>query len=188
MRVVLMAIVLILSSVAANAGRNTPHDPGKFTEYTSVLHFVLTADFMYTERRGIGIKIEQGLRAGTYEAKYQDEDGYYFVGPGLAVCQANPKCSGFNSDGGIWVSRKSKEDIRMFIVQGRVESRTDDTYRQNSTIENEKRAGAAPGAAGSMLGWAIVDMLAARDAGKIFIFPLNKEFASRMISASQSAD
>lgn len=94
MRVLLMAIVLILSSVAANAGRNTPHDPGKFTEYTTGLRFVLTADFTYTERRGIGIKIEQGLRAGTYEAKYQDEDGYYFVGPGppIAGCRfGNPR-------------------------------------------------------------------------------------------------
>src|SRR3546814_8062498 len=59
---------------------------------------------------------EEGIRAGKYIAKFQDESGYYFIGPDNAICQAFTACESFNINGGIWVSKKSPTDIRIFAI------------------------------------------------------------------------
>src|SRR3546814_1510511 len=64
----------------------------------------------------MGVKWEEGIRAGKYIAKFQDESGYYFIGPDNAICQAFTACESFNINGGIWVSKKSPTDIRIFAI------------------------------------------------------------------------
>jgi len=49
-----------------------------------VQHIVLSADYVRAEHRGIakGLKVVEGLRAGTYRAVREDADGVYFEGNG----------------------------------------------------------------------------------------------------------
>ena len=71
--------------------------------------------------------------------------------------------------------------LRWLILTHRwMESDPSNAYQTNSTIQNAQRAGVVAGGVGSALGWSLVEALAARDDGKIFLFPLNKEFAAKM--------
>lgn len=146
---------LLIPAIAA-AGKNTPHDPAKFEAYSSASYFELAGDLKYSERRGIGVQWEQGLKAGRYEARFQDAEGFYYYGEGFTVCQKNPRCTDFDLEGGIWISRKTPEDVRIFLVQ------------QPPTAREQTAAGPLIGA------------LVRKDAGKIFIFPRNRDFAAEL--------
>lgn len=148
-------LALLMPTIAA-AGKNTPHDPKKFAGYSSSSYFDLTSDLKYSERRGIGVRWEQGLKAGRYEARFQDAEGFYYYGEGFTVCQKNPRCAEFDLEGGIWISKKTPEDIRVFLVQ------PPPTAREQET-------------AGPLIG-----ALIRKDVGKIFIFPRNKDFAAEL--------
>jgi hypothetical protein len=119
--------------------------------------FRLPAKFTYTERRGLGAKIEQGLREGTYTAKYQNDKGIYFVGPKEAVCQGSPPCTEFRIEGGIWVSRQNPDDIRIFLIQGLTEPISE-----------------------SIAKFGLAGFLAKVDLGKYYLFPENKPFAQQL--------
>ena len=91
--------------------------------------FVLAKDYTRTERRGIGVKWVEGLRAGAYRLAAEDDDGLYFRGEGACVVKLNSD----NADeylqtgtskagfmvGGLWLPRKGVEkDPRLFYVVG----------------------------------------------------------------------
>jgi hypothetical protein len=155
----LLPIVLAAALPAlAMAGKNTPHDPQRFVAYASSARFEVPDDMTYSERRGIGVLLEQGVRAGRYVARSQDGDGYYFFGEGPTVCQANPTCKTFDLEGGIWVSKKDSTDVRIFLVQPPPK----------------------PPQPGTPASGILALALAKKDVGKIFIFPPNKPFAARL--------
>jgi hypothetical protein len=151
-----IAIVAALPSVAG-AGKSSPHDPKTFVEYSSADSFELPADAKYSERRGLGALIEQGLRAGKYIGQYQDKEGLYFLGEGAPVCQGNPRCRAFDLEGGVWVSKRDAADIRVFLIQ---------------PPPKAPKAEAAQGI--------LADALGRKDTGKIFIFPANAAFAAQL--------
>jgi hypothetical protein len=151
-------VLALLIPAIATAGKNTPHDPKKFEAYSSSSYFELASDLKYSERRGIGVLWEQGLKAGRYEARFQDAQGFYFYGEGFTVCQKNPRCADFDLEGGIWISKKTPEDIRVFLVQ------------PPPTAREQQAAGVLIGA------------LIRKDIGKIFIFPRNKNFAAEVVT------
>ena len=62
-RVVLILCVLAFSGCAA---RNVAHDPEEMAPYASEYCFVLESDVTYSEKRGLNVLWEQGLRAGIY--------------------------------------------------------------------------------------------------------------------------
>jgi len=143
-----LIILLTLITVSGCATRNTPIDPSTFQSFEDNSFFELSEPLMYSEVRGLGFTWEQGLKAGVYKPKFQDDKGYYFVGPEKALCQGNPKCGEFVTNGGIWVSKKSKSDIRLFLIH-----ELSDYQRKNAGL------------------------LVAMDDGKYFVFDKNAEFS-----------
>lgn len=157
-RVLLVFFIITLGGCAA---RNVGHDRQDMTPYVADHCFVLDAPFTYSEKRGLGYRWEQGLLQGQYRAALQDEDGYYFLGPDGAVCQANPECeefgTGFGGDGGVWVSKQSDDDLRLFVVQ--LPQDTSDIARDFGVL---------------------ISALVRSEAGKIYIFDRNDEFVAAM--------
>ena len=94
-----------------------------------------------------------------YTGTLQDEEGYFYFGPEAAVCPGNPECGEFGvwpgGDGGIWVSKASDADVRLFAIQ-----------ELSEEAEERNRE------AGVLIAW-----LASLDEGKFFTFPQNEEFA-----------
>jgi hypothetical protein len=156
---ILIFLVFILIS-----GCVTSYDPSNFEDYSSDTYYQLNSEFRYSERRGIGILWEQGLKEGKYIAKYEDKKGYYFVGENSALCKGSPECSGFNFEGGIWVSKKNKNDVRIFEVY----------YMTQPEKNNVKNAGL------------IIEALANSDEGQYFIYPKNKEFIQKILISKHS--
>jgi len=158
---VITRTLLVLSFIALSgcAARNVAHNPQDMTPYTSDICFILDSSLTYSERRGIGVLWEQGLRSGVYRPSLEDDNGYFFLGPDNAVCQATPECSefgtGFGGDGGVWVSKSSENDLRLFVVAG--------------VRESDKEAGV------------LIHALIKRDYGKMFIFDRNEVFVSEIV-------
>jgi hypothetical protein len=150
----ILAIVAACGTLAAHAAGVSP---SKLTPIDSSEHFEIPAVMTYTERRGLGAKIEQGLREGTYAAKFQDAKGIYFVGPRQAICQGSPPCTAFQHEGGIWVSKDQPEDLRLFLIQ---------------ELTPEQKASVAQ--------FGPAALLAKIGEGKYYLFPLNKDFAQQL--------
>src|SRR3546814_18124958 len=98
------------------------------------------------------------MRAEKYISKFQDESGYYFIGPDNAICQAFTACESFNINGGIWVSKKSPTDIRILAIM------------DPSPAERETH-----GEYG-----AIVKLIIMSDYGKACFFPQNTKFSAKI--------
>jgi hypothetical protein len=145
------ALCWVAAAVAAGV------KPSSLVPAQSAEVFRLPTQLTYIERRGLGARIEQGLREGTYSARYQDEKGTYFVGPKQAVCQGSPPCTAFRIEGGVWVSKQNPGDIRIFLIQGLSEPISD-----------------------SIAKFGLAGFLAKVDLGKYFLFPENKQFAEQL--------
>lgn len=148
---------MVLSACAAPT-----FDPGDLTEYSTVDCFVVPETYKYSEKRGLGYTWEQGLLSGTYTGALQDEKGYFYFGPDAAVCQGNPECGDFGvwpgGDGGIWVSRSSDTDIRLFAIQ-----------KLSEEAEQRNREFGI-----------LIAALARMGEGDLFTFPENEEFAQKI--------
>jgi len=153
MKRILAAFALCAALTAHAAGVS----PSKLTPIDSTEHFDIPVVMTYTERRGIGVKLEQGLREGTYAARFQDTKGVYFVGPKQAICQGSPPCSAFEHEGGIWVSKDHPEDLRLFLIQ---------------ELTPEQKT--------SIVQFGLAALLAKIGEGKYYLFPLNKGFAQQL--------
>ena len=106
----------MLTSCASIPDSNSPDN---FSEYSSEMYFLLENDFKYIETKGfLNVVWEYGLTQGKYIGKFQDNEGFYFVGPDKAACLGNPSCKGGNLHGGIWVSKSDSKDIRFFYIDG----------------------------------------------------------------------
>lgn len=156
---ILTVVALCWAVVAFAAGVK----PSTLVPAQSAEAFRLPTQLMYTERRGLGAKIEQGLREGTYTAQYQNDKGTYFIGPKQAVCQGSPPCTTFRIEGGIWVSKENPADIRIFLIQGLTEPISD-----------------------SIAKFGLAGFLAKVDLGKYYLFPENKQFAQQLGEAKVS--
>ena len=146
------------------ASRNVAIDPGKFQDYISNDYFELKNELKYTETRGMGFTWEQGLKPGKYNSKYQDENGYYFIGPAAALCQGNPQCIEFDQDGGIWVSKKEPNDIRLFLIQ----------IFNDADKERNKQFGL------------LINALANAGDGSYFVFDKNSGFSDTLLKTKAS--
>jgi len=153
------AILALCATLAADAAGISP---SRLLPIDSTEHFEIPVVMTYTERRGIGLKLEQGLREGMYAARFQDAKGIYFVGPKQAICQGSPPCTAYQHEGGIWVAKDHTEDVRLFLVQ-------ELTPEQNASI-----AQFGPAA-----------LLAKIGEGKYYLFPLNKNFAQQLAAAKK---
>ncbi|TQV85905.1 hypothetical protein [Aliikangiella coralliicola] len=154
-----LSFIVLLFGCARGIG----HDPASFVKYSDDSYFEVSEPMKYSERRGIGVLWEQGIKPGIYKPTYQDKKGYYYIGPDAAVCQGNPECpdfgEGFGGDGGIWVSKKSPEDVRLFVVH---EVKDEDAARKRQV-------------------GALISYLISQDDGKIFIFDANPEFSKTLL-------
>jgi len=132
MRKIISAIFACIL-VSGCATRNTTIDPSQFSSYKGKEYFKIEGNIKYSERRGINVLWEQGIKSGTYMPKYQDNNGYYFYGPNYAICQGSPSCANvyspsleicpdkkncpeFSTHGGIWVSKVDDKDVRLFLI------------------------------------------------------------------------
>jgi hypothetical protein len=152
--------ILALYGLAADAQVS----PSALTAIETAEEFRVPAVMKYTERRGIGIRLEQGLQEGTYTAKYQDETGIYFLGPEAAICQGSPPCTAFQHEGGIWVSKENPEDIRLFLIQELTEEQSE-----------------------SIAEFGLAALLANIGKGKYYLFPLNRDFAKQLAGTRTGA-
>ncbi|MDJ0909684.1 MAG: hypothetical protein QNI99_10850 [Woeseiaceae bacterium] len=157
-----VALALLLVAISGCAARNVPHNPASMEAYVSDYCFTLESDVTYTERRGLmNVQWEQGLRAGVYRGALEADNGYFFIGPERAVCQANPECgefgTGLGGGGGVWVSKDSDDDFRLFVTQ---------LPQDTSGIARDH---------GALIAW-----LVRNDDGKMFIFDRNEEFVAEM--------
>ncbi len=156
-----VAIFAVCGTLAVYAGGVSP---SVLIPIDSAEQFQIPADMKYTERRGIGVKLEQGLREGRYSAKFQDDEGVYFVGPKQAICQGSPPCTAFQHEGGVWVSKSHPEDIRLFLIQ---------------ELTPEQRE--------SIAEFGLAALLAKIGEGKYYLFSPNKEFARQLMSTRVNA-
>jgi len=165
-RFTLAFLALFLVSCAS---RNIGHDPESFSPYQSEVCFKLNEPFLYQEKRGIGVLWDQGIMQGVYKAMYQDDKGIYFLGPKNAVCQEQEKCTAFGKwpggDGGIWVSKVSESDIRLFVIN------SNSKFRQ-------VYGGSNPGA--------LINALIKSEDGEFYIFDSNEEFVKSLQAARSS--
>jgi hypothetical protein len=129
-----MKIFFGLMFMCLVSGCATTYDQSKFVDYSSNTYYELSENLKYTEKRGMGITWEQGLKKGKYFAKHQDEYGFYFVGPASAVCLDSPKCKEFYKEGGIWISKKDKNDIRLFSVYSLSTVAKKDAYKAGALV------------------------------------------------------
>lgn len=114
----LASVIFIAVFLVSCASRNTPISAKDFSAYEGEYYFLLNNNYQYSEKRGaVGIIFIQGLKSGKYEARFQDVNGVYFIGPSPAYCMGKDICDSFNEDGGIWVSKLDQNDIRVFFVQ-----------------------------------------------------------------------
>lgn len=161
-----ITMIFIMIAIAGCASKNVGHSPESFSSFKSESCFILQKPFFYQEKRGLGYLWDQGLRKGEYKAKYQDNNGYYYVGPENAVCQAQEKCDDFGKwpggEGGVWISKNLENDIRLFVISDINKFR--DKYTEESL--------------GPILNL-LVDM--DTDDGKFFIFDKNQEFVDFII-------
>ena len=95
-------------------------DSDDLESFESDIKYVLNDDVIYEERKGF-VDWIYGIKKGVYSAKYQDNEAYYFVGDGFSSCIGTKgktgNCSSFLK-GGLWVSKKDSNDIRMFYIDG----------------------------------------------------------------------
>jgi len=152
-------IIISTLILAGCASSNVAIDPSKFQDYASNDNFELRSELKYTETRGMGVTWEQGLKPGRYTSRYQDENGYYFIGPTAALCQGNPKCKGFNQEGGIWVSKKSPNDVRVFMIQNFTDA----------DKERNKQFGL------------LINALSNADDGSYYVFDKNSKFSNKLL-------
>lgn len=112
------SIILLILALAGCAQIPSFRDIDDLDSFESDVRFVLNDDVIYEERKGF-VDWFYGLRKGTYLAKYEDRQAYYFFGDGFAACNGTKgKSNGCTSPmtGGIWVSKKDPNDIRVFYM------------------------------------------------------------------------
>src|SRR3546814_3980302 len=68
-----LAALSITLALAACGNAIRPKSPDNFVDFTSNTYYELEADIKYNEKRGIGVKWEEGIRAGKYIAKRSEE-------------------------------------------------------------------------------------------------------------------
>src|SRR3546814_7141485 len=62
-----LAALSITLALAACGNAIRPKSPDNFVDFTSNTYYELEADIKYNEKRGIGVKWEEGIRAGRSE-------------------------------------------------------------------------------------------------------------------------
>lgn len=109
--ITILTLILFLSSCA------TTINPKDLSQYSSLEKFVIDENIEYVEERGLAkVKWAESLKKGEYFPMFQDESGYYFLGPELAVTQkmgSNPNWDKV-FDGGIWKSKKDPDQMKVF--------------------------------------------------------------------------
>lgn len=90
------------------------------SEYDTNKQIILDDDVIYKVKKGF-VEWYFGVKKGVYTAKYQDDSGYYFEGPGYSSCIGTEgKTGGCTSElvGGIWQSKSNPHDFRMYYIDG----------------------------------------------------------------------
>src|SRR3546814_1516338 len=68
-----LAALSITLALAACGNAIRPKSPDNFVDFTSNTYYELEADIKYNEKRGIGVKWEEGIRAGKRSEEHTSE-------------------------------------------------------------------------------------------------------------------
>jgi len=91
--------------------------------------FTLDKDYTRTEKRGIGVQWVEGLRAGVYTLRAEDDDGFYFAGADACVIKLSGDAgeeflktgqskNGF-LPGGLWLPKRGVDkEAKLFYIFG----------------------------------------------------------------------